>query len=165
MLVVRDFAYQMLQKAKDEFQRTGRLMAVGYLIRADGATESYELDGENKEDFRKALSAFKRLARNQLTVATITICGGTFRAFPPWEKDKPRAATEKKLPWLEEAIEKGGGSCVSMDIDVPGQSTINVMVPYSITESGDIKFEEPEEGLVDFEGPQPNSGDETDWPD
>lgn len=162
MLDVRTFAYQMLQRAKDGFQRTGSLIAVGYLIRADGSTESYELDGENKEDFRKAMRAFKRAAGSQPTAATITICGASFRAFPPWEKDKPRAATDKKLPWLEEAIEKGGGSCVSMDIDVHGQRTINVMVPYSFTESGDIKFEEPEEGPVDFEGPPPNSRDETD---
>jgi hypothetical protein len=49
-----------------------------------------------------------------------------------------------------------------MNIDVPGQKTINVMVPYSITESGEIKFEEPAEGPVDFEGPEPpNSRDET----
>lgn len=164
MFDVRAFAYQMLQKAKDDLQRDSSLKAVGYLIRADGTTESCELDGENKKDFRKAITAFKRMARNQVTVATIIICGATFRAFPPWEKDKPSVATEKKLPWLQEAIKKGGGRCVSMDIDVPGQSTINVMVPYSITESGDIKFEKPEEGPVDFEGPQPNSGDETDRP-
>ena len=164
MLDVREFAYAKLEEAKEIFRRENVLVPTGYLIKPDGTSEVYMLLGESKKAWRKVTNDFKRAARDAKAIATITIRGCTFQAFPPWEKEGSRSKKKQTPQWLREAIEAGSGKCVSMDIEVPGQPTINVMVPYSFTKTGEIKFEAAEEGPLDFKGPAPPESREEEGP-
>ena len=163
MLDVREFAYKRLDAAKETFQRKRVLAPVGYLLHRDGV-DIYEFDWSSKDARRKSMKAFKRNARIQKAVATITINECEFYAFPPWKNEKPVAKTRETPEWLRKAIAKGSGRCISMDIEVPGQPAVSVMVAYSTTESGGVRFEKPEEGPVDFNGPAPPKSREEEGP-
>jgi hypothetical protein len=163
MLDVREFAYLKLKEAKETFQRNRALPPVGYLLCAEGIT-AYEFDFGSKEARREAENAFQRDAREKKAIAAITITDSGFQIFPPWEKEKPDIKMTEIPAWQRQAMAAGGGRCISMDIEVPGQRIINVMVPYSMTKSGDIKFEKAEEQPIDFEGPAPPKSREEEGP-
>jgi len=165
VLDVKQYAYEMLEKAKQNLQRDKCLPPVGFLLKGDGTVLVGGLDMRDQEARRRSRNALSQTARNEKAIAIITITDSTFQAFPAEEKHKSMESQTEETPrWLLEAQTKPG-HCIEMTIEVPRQVTTVVMVPYHKNDRGDFEYEEPDEGPLDFKGPAPPSTEEEEGPE
>ncbi len=153
-LDVRKVAYELLEERKAFLQENDFLPSYGWVVEPSGRSTAMELDLDNKEARKESRRELRQLARDKKAVAIITITDRTYRVFLP-EPGTPLTTFDD--PELAEAWNPDGipKPCVSADIEVEGQTTTNVLVPYWRDKLGSIVFGPAEEGPIEFKGPEP----------
>lgn len=135
-------------------QEKGYLPPGAVLLEPTGKINAVKLDFRNEEAKKQSMQKLDQLARDKEAAAAITIADTTYRMFPP---EGNQLSTPTENPDLAEAYKPDGKprKCISMDIKVEGQATTNVMVAYWRDILGNIVFGPPEEGPIEFTGPEP----------
>ncbi|MBZ5561812.1 MAG: hypothetical protein LAP13_05265 [Acidobacteriia bacterium] len=163
VLNAKEVAYRMLETAKQNLKDNGYLTPVALLLKPDGTLRVFELILRSKEEGRESENVVSRAARKEKALATITIRDTTFKAFPREPGYKPSPEEGPEPQWLLDAMITPG-HCLDMMIEVPGEVTTDVMVPYRRNQLGDYEFEEPSEGPINFNGQAPPSCEEEEGP-
>ena len=150
----RKVAYDLLDECKAVLQEKGYLPPFGVVLEPAGKVTPVALDLTDREAKKRSVQVVGQLARDTQAVAVIILTDSTYRVFPREEND-PTPPCED--PEFKHSFKPDGKprNCTSMEIRIQGQTPTIVMVPYWKDIHGNIVVGTPEEGPLDFRGPEP----------
>ncbi len=150
---VKEFALELLERAKESLRREKRLAPVGFVLRANGTMDLSYFEAHDNEEEGRQIESFLRAARNGDTLAVITIHDSEGQSSLPGNGGLRSGSDGKDgaSPLLE--ARPSSRHCIIVRIDTPGKTPTVLKNPYVLNEAAEFTFEPLAETSGDLEAP------------
>ncbi len=129
----------LVEIAKGNLQRDGRLQPVGMLFLPGGGMEVVPLDVKSSESKDRSMDTLFRMAEAREALAVVTIVDAYMKYVPPDQGEAFLASYERG----DLARDPQATECIMVAVLSPGVEAVSITVPYTREGGGTFRFGAP----------------------